>query len=196
MAIMNIPTGNLPYEVVDELPVVGELNKIYGLNISDDEIFPIYEDYTYYGEEWHKIDLSARVFGFLFQQYQESVVETVAEMEQTIAEQAALIEELEEEVFPIVNTSFEMMITSLMQVELDLYDSNDNIIPNMGFSTEVWDVPEEVVYQNEVRKGTYYLKNADGYALGTAGGEIVPLVCDGTTVDLGNVEIIMIGGAK
>lgn len=190
MAIIDIPTGNLPYEVVEELPSEGVENKIYGVPQGEDAMFCT--NYRYHNGEWEEVDLGANIFGFLFADYQESVQETVAEMQATIDEQSAMIQELEEAVFPIENTSFEMLITSLMAVDLDLYDSNDEIVPNMGLSTEVWDEPFELVYQNEVRKGTYYLKNADGYALGKPGGEIQPLVCEGGTVDLGNVEVVMI----
>ena len=188
MAIIDIPTGNLPYIVVEELPETGEPNTIYGVPIEE----YINTDYRYANGEWQEVDLGAQVFGFLFADYQESVQETVTEMEQTIAEQSAMIQELEEAVFPVVQTSFEMMITSMMMVDLDLYDEKGEVVPNMGLSTEVWDEPQALTYQNEVRKGTYYLKNEDGYALGTPNGDILPLVCEGGTVDLGSVEVIML----
>lgn len=192
MAITEIPTGNLPYIVVEELPETGEANTIYGVPDDPESESPIYTNYRYADGAWQEVDLSAQVFGFLFADYQESVAETVAEMEQTIAEQASLIQELEEAVFPVVATSFEMMITSMMMVDLDLYDENGEVVPNMGLSTEVWDEPTELVYQNEVRKGTYYLKNEDGYALGKPNGDIQPLVCEGGTVDLGSVEVVVL----
>lgn len=197
MAIIDIPTGNLPYEVVDKLPKQGEENKIYGVpqKIEGSEI-TYNKDYRYHNGAWEEVDLGCQIFGFLFADYQESVAETVTEMQATIDEQSALIQELEEAVFPIEQTSFEMMITSLMAVDLDLYDSNDEIVPNMGLSTEYWEEPTELVYQNEVRKGTYYLKNSDGYALGKPNGDIQPLVCEGGTVDLGNVEVIMLAPKK
>jgi hypothetical protein len=191
MAITNIPTGNLPYITVDELPQTGEANTIYGLKVSEAEDIPIYEDYRFHDGNWERVNLGDQVFGFLFNDYQESVAETVAAMEQVIEEQAAKILELEEEVFPVVSTSFDMSITSLIQTELELYDEFDEIVPNMGLMTEYWEDPQEITYQNEVRKGTYYLKNEDGYALGTPNGQLQPLVCEGGIVDLGSVEVIM-----
>ena len=194
--IKEIPTGNLPYIVVEELPQTGEANTIYGVPDDAEAEIPVYTNYRYASGEWQEVDLGANVFGFLFADYQESVQETVTEMEATIAEQSALIQELEEAVFPVVQTSFEMMITSLMMVDLDLYDEKGEVVPNMGLSTEVWDEPFELVYQNEVRKGTYYLKNEDGYALGKPNGDILPLVCEGGTVDLGSTEVVMIAPKK
>lgn len=194
MAIADIPTGILPEEIVEELPSQGEENKVYRRLVEDEELreMQITDDFIWYDGEFHPFSFDAKICGAYFARYQQSVNETVAEMEQTIAEQASLIQELEEAVFPVVATSFEMMITSMMMVDLDLYDENGEVVPNMGLSTEVWDEPTELVYQNEVRKGTYYLKNEDGYALGKPNGDILPLVCEGGTVDLGSAELIML----
>ena len=148
MAIIDIPTGNLPYEVVEELPSTGEENKIYGVPVEGMEDVGMVTDYRWHDGAWEQVDLGCQIFGFLFADYQESVQQTVSEMQATIEEQSALIQELEEAVFPIENTSFEMLITSLMAVDLDLYDSNDEIVPNMGLSTEYWEEPFELVYQN------------------------------------------------
>lgn len=200
MAIIDIPTGILSEEIVETLPQTGQENKVYRRLIDKDDPYQMTEDFIWYDGEYHPFSFDAKICGAYFERYQNSVSETVAEMQSIIDEQSALIQELEEAVFPIENTSFEMLITSLMSVDLDLYDANDEIIPNMGLSTEVWDEPQELVYQNEVRKGTYYLKNSDGYALGKPNGEIQPLVCEGGTVNLGNVEVIMLtpkkGGRK
>lgn len=205
MAIIDIPTGSLPYEVVDKLPKNGEENKIYGVpQTIEGSDFTYNINYRWHNGAWQEVDLGANIPGFLFADYQESVQETVAEMEQTIVtlentveEQSALIQELEEAVFPTVTTRFPMSITSLMAVELSLYDENDEIIPNHGMTTEYWEEPQFLTYiANDVKKGTYYLKNADGYALGKSNGEIQPLVCEGGTVDLGNVEVIMLAPKK
>ena len=198
MAIVDIPTGVLSEQIVETLPEVGEENKVYRRLVEDEELreMQITDDFIWYDGEWHPFSFEARICGAYFARYQESVQETVAEMEAVIAEQSALIQELEEAVFPIEQTSFEMLITSLMAVDLDLYDENDEIVPNMGLSTEYWEEPQELVYQNEVRKGTYYLKNSDGYALGKPNGDIQPLVCEGGTVNLGNVEVIMLAPKK
>lgn len=198
MAIVDIPTGVLPEEIVDALPQTGQENKVYRRLVEDEELreMQITEDFIWYDGEYHPFSFDARICGAYFERYQNSVTETVAEMEQTIAEQSALIQELEEAVFPVEQTSFEMLITSLMAVDLDLYDENDEIVPNMGLSTEYWEEPQELVYQNEVRKGTYYLKNSDGYALGKPNGDIQPLVCEGGTVELGNVEVVMLAPKK
>ena len=197
MAINAIPTGVLPELVVDTLPKTGEENIVY-CRLSEDEDLremQITDDFIWYDGEYHPFSFSAQIYGAYFSKYQQEVTATITEMENTIAEQAALITELEEAVFPVVETSFDMMITSLMQVELELYDENEEVIPNQGLMTEVWDTPQELTYQNTVRKGTYYLKNADGYALGKPNGEIQPIIVDGTggIVDLGSVEVIMIG---
>ena len=198
MAIKEIPTGGLPYEVVDKLPKTGEENKIYGVPIDPEDELTFYTDYRWHNNAWEQVNLGDTIPGFLFDDYQESVQETVSAMEETIAEQGAIIEaqtaaiaELEEAVFPVEQTSFEMMMTSLIDTELDLYDENDELIPNQGLSVEYSDNPYELVYQNEVKKGTYYLKNADGYALGKPDGTLQPLVCEGGTANLGNVEIVM-----
>lgn len=198
MAIIDIPTGILPEEIVETLPEVGEENKVYRRLVDDEWMREqqFTEDFIWYDGEWHPFSFDARICGAYFERYQQSVAETVAEMEQTISEQASLIQELEEAVFPVVSTSFEMMITSMMAVDLELYDENGEVVPNMGLSTEVWDEPTELVYQNEVRKGTYYLKNEDGYALGKPNGDILPLVCEGGTVALGSTEVVMIASKK
>ena len=194
MAIIDIPTGVLPEEIVETLPQTGQENKVYRRLVEDEELreMQITDDFIWYDDEYHQFSFDARICGAYFERYQQSVSETVAEMEQTIAEQSALIQELEEAVFPVEQTSFEMLITSLMAVDLDLYDENDEIVPNMGLSTEYWEEPTELIYQNEVRKGTYYLKNSDGYALGKPNGDIQPLVCEGGTVELGDVEVVML----
>ena len=198
MAIANIPTGPLPEMIVEELPQEGEENKVYRRLVDDEELreMQITDDFIWHNGEWLPFSFDAKICGAYFSIYQESVEQTVAEMEQTIAEQASLIQELEEAVFPVVQTSFEMMITSMMMVDLDLYDENGEVVPSMGLSTEVWDEPTELIYQNEVKKGTYYLKNSDGYALGTPNGDILPLNCEGGTINLGNTEVVMIAPKK
>ena len=201
MAIIDIPTGILPEEIVETLPQVGEENKVYRRLVDASGLSQYTDDFIWYDGEYHPFSFDASIRGAYFARYQESVQETVAEMQSIIDEQQSKITELEEAVFPIENTSFEMLITSLTYAELDLYDSKGEIVPNMGLAVEVWEEPQELTYQNEGRKGTYYLKNADGYALGKPNGEIQPLVCEGGTVDLGNVEVVMIqpprkGGKK
>lgn len=201
MAIIDIPTGNLPYEVVAKLPTEGEPNKIYGVPVEDEE--GLYTDYRYHNGEWQIVDLGAQIFGFLFNDYQESVQETVTEMEQTItameetiAAQETKITELEEAVFPTTLVSFEMSITSLIMTELDLVDEDDNVVEANAFATDIWE-SEPMTFQSELKAGTYYLRNQDGYALGKPNGEIQPLIVDGTEiVQLGSVEIVMIQPPK
>lgn len=83
MAILNIPTGNLPYEVVTELPAQGEENKIYRVATPYEngggETYNI--DYRWHNGSWEEVDIGATVFGFLFADYQESVQQTIADLE-------------------------------------------------------------------------------------------------------------------
>lgn len=198
MAIVDIPTGIIPELNVDTLPKVGEENKIYLVPSTDEVKQELGEtdNYIWYDNEWHEFSFFAPIYGGFFSRFQQSVDETVAEMEQTIAEQQALIQELEEAVFPKAWVSFEMTITSLVMAHLDLYDADDNLIEEGAFTTDIYE-SEPMTFQTEIRKGTYYLKNSDGYALGLPNGDIKPLVYDdGTTVELGNVEVIMLAPKK
>lgn len=203
MAIIDIPTGILPEEIVTTLPEVGEENKVYRRLIDPEDEFQFTDDFIWYDGEYHPFSFDVKISGAYFARYQESVNETVAEMEQTIAEQGAIIEaqaaaitELEEAVFPKAWVSFEMIITSLVMAHLDLYDEEDNLIEEGAFTTDIYE-SEPMIFQTEIKKGTYYLKNSDGYALGLPNGDIKPLVYDdSTTVELGNVEVIMIAPKK
>lgn len=190
MAILNIPTGNLPYETVSELPAQGEENKIYGVPIDD---IPWNKDYRWHNGVWEEVDLGATVFGFLFADYQESVAETITEMQATIGEQATLIQELEEAVFG-VTTTFKMCVTSLSTTMLNLVNESGEVVVPDALQTQKWSF-EDITYEVTVPKGTYYLCN-DEYAIGVS-GEMLPLVVDGTAViDLGTVKVIAIGGKK
>lgn len=195
MAILNIPTGNLPYEVVTELPAQGEENKIYGVPTpiaeGDGETYNM--DYRWHNNAWEEVDLGATVFGFLFADYQESVTETITEMQATIDEQATLIQELEEAVFG-VTTTFQMSVTSLSATMLNLVNESGEVVVPDALQTQKWSF-EDITYEATVPKGTYYLRN-DEYAIGVS-GEMLPLVVDGTAViDLGTVKVIAIGGKK
>lgn len=189
MAIQEIPTGSLPYEVVNELPEIGEENKIYGVPIEGVEGFNT--DYRWHNGSWEQVDLGAQVFGFLFADYQESVQETITEMQTTIDEQATLIQELEEAVFG-VTTTFQMSVTSLSTTMLNLINESGEVVVPNALQTQRWSF-EDITYEATVPKGTYYLRN-DEYAIGVS-GEMLPLVVDGTkVVDLGTVKVIAIGG--
>ena len=191
MAINQIPTGNLPYIVVEELPATGEANTIYGVPI--DEEFGINTDYRYVNGEWEEVDLGCQIFGFLFNDYQESVQETITEMQTTIDEQATLIQELEEAVFG-VTTTFLMSVTSLSTTTLNLVNESGEVVVPDALQTRKWSF-EDITYEATVPKGTYYLRN-DEYAIGVS-GEMLPLVVDGTkVVDLGTVKVIAIGSGK
>lgn len=194
MAIIDIPTGNLPYEVVDKLPKKGEENKIYGVpqKIEGSEM-TYNKDYRYHNDAWEEVDLGCQIFGFLFADYQESVQETITQMQTTIDEQASLIQELEEAVFG-VTTTFQMSVTSLSTTMLNLVNESGEVIVPDALQTQKWSF-EDITYEATVPKGTYYLRN-DEYAIGVS-GEMLPLVVDGTkVVDLGTVKVIAIGGNK
>lgn len=76
MAIMKIPIEPLPYEEVTELPEIGEVNKVYGIKVTDF----LYKDYSFYNNEWNEVNLDNTVFSFLFEQYQDSVNDTIADL--------------------------------------------------------------------------------------------------------------------
>lgn len=191
MAIIEIPTGALPYEAVEELPSVGEENKIYGVPLEGMEEYGVYTDYRWHNGDWEQVDLGAQVFGFLFADYQESVQETITEMQTTIDEQASLIQELEEAVFGVA-TTFQMSVTSLTTTMLNLVNESGEVVVPDALQTRKWSF-EDITYEATVPKGTYYLRN-DEYAIGVS-GEMLPLVVDGTkVVDLGTVKVIAIGG--
>lgn len=196
--LIDIPTGVLPEVIVEELPQTGEENKVYRRLVEDEDLreMQITDDFIWYDGEWLPFNFDARINGAYFSIYQESVEQTITEMEQTITEQASLIQELEEAVFPKAWVTFKMTITSLIMAHLDLYDADDNLIEEGAFTTDIYE-SEPMSFQTEIRKGTYYLKNSDGYALGLPNGDIKPLVYEGETlVELGNVEVIMIAPAK
>ena len=198
MALTNIPTGILPEEVVNTLPSVGAENKVYRRLVEDPMLreMEITDDFIWYDGEWHPFSFDVKIYGAYFAKYQASVEKTIETMEQTIAQQAQMIEELEEAVFPTKLVSFEMLITSLVMTELDLVDADGNVVEANALSTEIWE-SEELVFQSTLKAGTYYLRNNDGYALGKPNGDIQPLVADGSdVVNLGSVEIVMIGGVK
>lgn len=181
--LIDIPTGNLPYVVVEELPETGEENTIYG--VPQDDFFNI--DYRYVNGGWEEVDLGNTVFGFQFADYQESVKQTITEM-------GTKITELEEAVFG-VETTFQMNVSSSVRKLLDLVDGDGNVIVPGALQTERWNF-DKVTCQVTVPKGTYYLRSTDNYAIGVL-GEILPLVVDGTAVvNLGEVKVILIGGAK
>lgn len=197
MAIIDIPTGNLPYEVVDELPSVGEENHIYGVPIEGMEEYGIYTDYRWHNGEWEQVDLSANIFGFLFADYQESVQETVAEMEQTIAEQNALIEELEHEVFPASAVTFKMQISSEYETSMNLFDSDGQEVLGSGIYTEIW-TDHNLSYDDNLKRGTYYLRNTTAnLILADAFGNEVPLRFMGNSpVEVGSVIVTQIAPPK
>lgn len=196
MAIIDIPTGNISEVIVDKLPSKGEEFTVYRIPKVEFDDIQTTDDYTYYDGEWHPFDFNSTMYGTFFARYQESVQETVSEMQNIIDEQAQKIVELEEAVFPKAWVSFEMSITSLIMTHLDLYDEEDNLVEEGAFTTDIYE-SEPMTFQTEIRKGTYYLKNADGYALGLPNGDIKPLVYDdSTTVELGKVEVIMLSPKK
>ena len=83
-AINPIPTGSLPYEVVEKLPSAGAENTIYGVPINaEDEISPC-RNYRYHKGEWQEVDLGVSVLGFLFADYQEQVSNIIADLETRI----------------------------------------------------------------------------------------------------------------
>lgn len=193
MAIIDIPTTPLPYETVDKLPKTGEEWTIYGVLDPPDNKMGWRKDYRWKDGKWEEVSLGTNIFGFVFADYQESVQETVGEMQATIEEQSALIQELEEAVFG-VTTTFQMSVTSLSTTMLNLVNESGEVVVPDALQTRKWSF-EDITYEATVPKGTYYLRN-DEYAIGVS-GEILPLVVDGTkVVDLGTVKVIAVGGEK
>ena len=86
MAIIDIPTGVLPQVVVETLPQTGEENKVYRRLAADEELraIGVTDDFIWYDGEWHSFSFDARICGAYFARYQESVNETVAELEQFV----------------------------------------------------------------------------------------------------------------
>lgn len=185
MAIIEIPTGVMPEELVEVLPQTGEENKVYRRLVDPEDIYMFTEDFIWYDNEWHPFSFDAKVYGAVFQRYQNSVAETISEMETKITE-------LEEAVFG-KQTTFQMTVTSLVRTSLNLISENGEVVIPNSLQTEKWSF-EDITYQVTVPKGTYYLRSEDNYAIGVS-GEILPLVVDGTdVVDLGPVKVILLGG--
>lgn len=200
MALFEIPTGILPEEIVETLPEVGEENKVYRRLVEDEVLreMQITDDFIWYDGEWLPFSFDASIYGAYFKIYQESVNQTVNEMQAIIDEQAQKITELEEAVFPAHLTSWEMSLTSLIDTTLDLYNENDEEVEIGAMIVSMCEA-EPTTFMAEVKEGTYYLKNSDGYALGKPNGDIQPLVADGTDViQIGSVEIVQVqkGGVK
>lgn len=85
--MITIPTGNLPYEVVEKLPASGEENKIYGVpQTVEGSDFKWNQDYRWHNGEWQEVDLGCQIFGFLFNDYQEAVNEVISSLEARIEE--------------------------------------------------------------------------------------------------------------
>lgn len=195
MAIIDIPTGVLPEQLVEVLPQTGQENIVYRRLVEDEDLreIQITDDFIWYDGEWHPFSFDARICGAYFERYQQSVSETVAEMEQIIEEQAQMITELEEAVFG-VDTTFQMCVTSLTTTTLNLVNESGEVVVPDALQTRKWSF-EDITYEATVPKGTYYLRN-DEYAIGVS-GEMLPLVVDGTkVVDLGTVKVIAVGGEK
>ena len=86
MALIEIPTGILPEEIVETLPKVGEENKVYRRLVEDEALreMQITDDFIWYDGEYHEFSFDARIYGAYFERYQRSVVDTIANLETRI----------------------------------------------------------------------------------------------------------------
>ncbi len=86
MALVEIPTGILPEELVETLPKKGEENKVYRRLVEDEVLreMQITDDFIWYDDEWHPFSFDARIYGAYFDRYQRSVMETIADLEARI----------------------------------------------------------------------------------------------------------------
>lgn len=87
MAIKRIYTGILAEEIVETLPQVGTENKVYR-RLVDDEILresQITEDFIWHNGAWHEFSYSATMFGACFDIFQQSVIDTVNDLEARVA---------------------------------------------------------------------------------------------------------------
>jgi len=101
---------------------------------------------------------------------------------------------IEEEPTPVTQNVAEMSVTSLVECDLDLYNSVGELIPNQTLAVPFAEEPQSLTYMFEAEPDTYHLKNSDGYALGLPSGEIKSFAVDGSgeTINLGSVEVIML----
>lgn len=180
--LIDIPTGVLPEVIVEELPQTGEENKVYRRLVEDEDLreMQITDDFIWYDGEFHPFSFEAKVYGAYFERYQNAVEEEITA--------------LKEAVFGL-QTTFQMYVSSSVRKTLNLVDGDGNIVVPGALQTERWNF-DEVTCQVTVPRGTYYLRSEDNYAIGVS-GEILPLVVDGTpVVNLGEVKVILLGGAK
>lgn len=86
--MIEIPTGILLEEIVEELPETGEENKVYRRLMEDETLreMQFTEDFIWYDDEWHPFSFDAKIFGAYFERYQASVEQTIADLEERVEE--------------------------------------------------------------------------------------------------------------
>lgn len=202
MAIIDIPTGNLPYEVVDKLPAQGEANKIYGVpQTIEGSDLKYNKDYRYHNGEWEQVDLGAQILGFLFNDYQESVQETVTEMEQTISAQTQVITALQQQMADVeagikkatikltVSSSPSALTWCLWDVKAGKEIQHNVFSTTKSSSAKTYEVPLTV------KSGVYKFFN-DNYILSQDGAEAHMEISDFGDYELGTVSVEAKGGEK
>lgn len=192
MAIIDIPTGNLPYEVVEKLPSVGEENKIYGVPQDEEQMWC--KDYRYHDGTWEEVDLGANIFGFLFADYQESVQETVTEMEQTISAQAQTITALEQQMADVeagIKKAKIKLTAASCPANLTwcLWDVNaGKEIQHNVFTMSKSSTSKSYEVPLTVKSGAYKFFN-DNYILAQDGAEVQMDIADFGDYTVGTVEV-------
>ena len=194
MAIKEIPTGNLPYMVVEELPVQDEENVIYGVPIEGMEEIGMNTDYRWHNGEWEQIDLGAQIFGFLFNDYQESVQETVTEMAQTIT---SLEQQLADVEAGIKKAKIKLTASSspanltwcLWDVTAGKEIQHNVFTMTKSASSKAYEVPLAA------KSGVYKFFN-DNYILTQDGAEVQITINDFGDYEVGTVSVEAKGGVK
>lgn len=203
MAIIDIPTGVLPEEVVDSLPAEGVENKVYRRLVEDEELreMQITDDFIWANGEWVPFSFDAKICGAYFSMYQNSVSETVTEMEQTIEAQAQTITALEQQMADveagIKKAKIKLTVSSSPSaLTWCLWDVNaGKEIQHNVFSTTKSSSAKSYEVPLTVKAGVYKFFN-DNYIITQGGSELQMDITDFGDYEVGTVSIEAKGGVK
>lgn len=104
MALYEMPTGVIPEEIVASLPRSGEEHKIYMVLSENPDLaeMGVYDCFIWHNTEWLPFSYDARIYGAYFGIYQQSVEQTIANLE-------ARVEELEDNGVVLIDTPMDSM---------------------------------------------------------------------------------------
>ena len=189
MAIIDIPTGILPEEIVNALPQVGEENKVYRRLVADETLreMQITDDFIWYDGEYHPFSFDARICGAYFARYQNSVQETVAELEQ-------FVEDVKSgKKFATIKLTASSCPANLSWCLWDV-EAGAEVQHNV-FSMTQSASPRAYEVELLVKPGSYKFFN-NNYILTRSGAEVEMNITDFGDYEIGTVSVEAKGGSK